>query len=76
MKVNCQSSAKRECGSAVLVFIMLLTVMLILVAADTKALFHLDQEIKLLNREQLKRLDTYQAGTNLVMQPLVETESK
>ncbi|HKI68613.1 MAG TPA: hypothetical protein VKA67_03430 [Verrucomicrobiae bacterium] len=76
MKINCQSLSKRERGSAVLVFIMLLTVMLILVAADTRALFHLDQQIKLLNREQLKRLDASNAGTNLAVRLPAETESK
>lgn len=67
---------RRQNGSAVLVFIMLLAVMLILVTANSKALFHLHQEIKLLEQRQVKRLNASQTNAIAVVKPPVKPESK
>ena len=46
-----------ENGMATLIFITLLAVMMILVTAETRALFHLHREIKYLEQKQINRLN-------------------
>ena len=60
----------RRRGSAVIVLLALLAVMLILVAANGKTLLHLHKELKLLERQQLHRLNTAQTNATVVA-PLV-----
>ncbi len=47
---------RREGGSITLIFIVLLTIMMILVMAESRALFNLHREVKLLEQQQIKRL--------------------
>lgn len=51
---------RRQSASAVILFIALLALMLILITASGKALFRLHQEMKLLDRQQIERLNASQ----------------
>jgi hypothetical protein len=55
---------RRERGMATLVFIALLAIMLILVMAESRALLLLHREVKLLEQQQIKRLNA--APTNTI----------
>ncbi len=57
---------------ATVLFIALLAIMLILVTAESRALFHLHREIKFLEQQQVKRLNS--VPTNSVS--VVNFESK
>jgi len=46
-----------ERGLATVVFIALLAIMLILVTAESRALYHLHREVKFLEQQQIKRLN-------------------
>jgi hypothetical protein len=48
----------------------------ILVTANSKALFYLHQEIKLLEQQQVKRLNASQTNTIAVVESPVKPESK
>ena len=52
-----------ERGMATVVFIALLAIMMILVMAESRALFHLHREVKFLEQQQIKRLNTMQTNT-------------
>jgi hypothetical protein len=67
---------RRQNGSAVLIFIMLLAIMMILATADSKALSRLHQEIKLLEQQQIKCLNAAQTNTVAVVKSPVKPESK
>jgi len=54
---------RSEGGMATVIFIALLAIMMILVTAETRALIRLHQEVKLLERQQLKRLNGPQTNT-------------
>ena len=63
----------RERGAvATVLFIALLAIMLILVTAESRALFHLHREVKFLEQQQIKRLNT--VPTNSVS--VINLESK
>jgi len=63
MKIQTPSvNRQRESGMATIVFIALLTIMLILVTAEMRSLAQLHGEQKLLERQQIKRLN--QVATN------------
>jgi hypothetical protein len=63
MKIQHEHSGRRnERGMATLVFIVLLSIMLVLVMAETSALFHLHREVKLLEQQQIKRLNLSQTN--------------
>lgn len=47
----------REGGSITVVFIALLAIMMILVTAESSALFRLHREVKFLEKQQIKRLN-------------------
>ncbi len=57
---------------ATVLFIALLAIMLILVTAESRALFHLHREVKFLEQQQIKRLNT--VPTNSVS--VINLESK
>jgi len=57
-----RSRSHRQSGSAVLIFITLLAIMLMLIAANSSALLHLHRELKLLDQRQIKRLDASQTN--------------
>jgi hypothetical protein len=52
-----------ERGMATVVFIALLAIMMILITANGKALFQLHREVKLLEKQQVKRLNDSQTNT-------------
>ncbi len=45
-----------EGGSITVIFVVLLSIMLILVTAEVRALHHLHREVKFLEQQQIKRL--------------------
>jgi len=63
---------RSEAGSAVLLFISLLAIMMILVTAESRALFHLHREVKFLEQQQIKRLNGPQ--TNAVVAAITVTK--
>ena len=56
--------SRRRHGSVVLVLLILLALMMLLAAANGRALFQLHQELKLIERRQVVRLDA--TSTNAV----------
>jgi hypothetical protein len=52
-----------EGGMVTIVFIALLAIMLILVTAEGRALFQLHREVKLLEQQQIKRLNSPPTNT-------------
>ena len=50
-------SKRNESGLATMIFIILLAIMMILVMAESRALFHLHRETKFLEQQQIKRLN-------------------
>jgi hypothetical protein len=71
MKIQTSSTNRqRESGMATIVFIALLTIMLILVTAEMRSLAQLHAEQKLLERQQIKRLN--QVATNTVAITMTE----
>jgi hypothetical protein len=61
MKITPQ---KNEAGLATIVFITLLAIMVLLAAANTAALIHLHRDVKLLEQQQIKRLNGSQANSS------------
>jgi len=55
---------------ATFVCIALLAIMLILVTAESSALFHLHREVKFLERQQIKRLKASQTNLTARVAPL------
>jgi len=58
-----------ERGMATVVFIALLAIMMILVTTETRALIELRREVKLLQKQQIKRLDLSQTNSVVIVQP-------
>ena len=56
------SRRHRQSGSAVVIFITLLAIMLMLITANSSALLHLYRELKLLDRRQVERLNASQTN--------------
>jgi hypothetical protein len=65
-----------ECGSVTLVFIALLAIMVILVAANGRALIYLHREIKLVDQKEIQRLYAAQAQAVVAGQTATPAESK
>jgi hypothetical protein len=61
---------RTDCGMATVVFIALLAIMLILVTAESRALIQLRREVKLLQQQQIKRLNLSQANSVVVAPPV------
>jgi hypothetical protein len=70
------SKRRRQNGSTVLVLITLLAIMVVLATANSKALFHLHREIKLLEHRQVLRLNASQTNTVTVAESPAKPESK
>lgn len=66
MKILIQSPRQREEGVAVIVVLALLSIMLIFVNANTRALYSLGRELKLVEQQQIKRLNARTSRTNAV----------
>lgn len=58
-----------ERGMATFVCIALLAIMLVLVMAESSALFHLHREMKLLEQKQIQRLGASQTNAVAVTKP-------
>ena len=58
-----------ERGMATFIFIALLAIMLVLVMAESTALFHLHREVRFLEQQQIKRLDASQTNSIAVTKP-------
>jgi hypothetical protein len=54
----------RQCGSAVVIYLALLAIMVILAAANSNTLLHLRRELNLLDQRQIKRLNV--SATNSI----------
>jgi hypothetical protein len=66
MKIQPHHFARKcrsEDGLATVVFIALLAIMMILVTAESRALLQLRREVKFLERQQIKRLNTPATNT-------------
>jgi hypothetical protein len=71
------SQHHRQSGSAVLIFITLLAIMLMLITANSSALLHLHRELKLLDQRQVERLNTSQTNaTDRATLPPVPAETR
>jgi len=70
------SRRHRQNGSAVLVFITLLAIMVILTAANSNTLLHLHRELKLLDQRQIKRLNASQTNATLIVESPARTDPK
>jgi hypothetical protein len=57
------SQHHRQSGSAVVIFITLLAIMLMLITANSSTLLHLHRELKLLDQRQVERLNASQTNT-------------
>jgi hypothetical protein len=70
MKIQC-GHFKRQSkhGMATVIFIALLAIMLILVTAESHALIQLHREVKLLQQQQIKRLNLSQTNSVAIIQP-------
>jgi hypothetical protein len=70
MKIQRKNFArKNERGMATVIFIALLAIMMILVMAESKSLFLLHREVKLLEQQQVKRLDASQTNSPAMTKP-------
>jgi hypothetical protein len=69
MKIKPDNS---ERGMATVIFIALLAIMLILVTVESRALIRLHREVKLLEHQQIKRLNGSQ--TNAVTTAITEAK--
>lgn len=72
--VRCRFSAPKrsEGGSITFVFIALLSIMMILVMAESRALYQLHREVRFLERQQIQRLSV--PPTNIVTTTLSDTK--
>ena len=70
MKIQSENIARKgERGMASLIFIILLAIMLILVTAESRALFNLHLEAKSLVQKQIKRLNAPETSPAGVIKP-------
>ena len=58
-----------EGGSITVIFIVLLTIMMILVTAEVRALSNLHREVKFLEHQQIKRLNASQTNAVVINLP-------
>jgi hypothetical protein len=64
MKIQRQPFVRsHERGMATVLFIALLAIMLMLVMAESRSLFQLHREVKLLQQQQIKRLNASSTNT-------------
>ena len=71
------SQHHRQSGSAVVVFITLLAIMLMLITANSSTLLHLHRELKLLDQRQVERLNASQTNaTDRAGLPPVPAEAR
>ena len=73
MKLTVRNVSRRNHGSAVVVMIVLLGLMLVFVLANLKTLHFMDRELKLIEKRQLQRLSTMALATNTSPQALTNS---
>ena len=66
---NFTARKRNESGSATVVFIALLLIMVILVTVNGKALFRLHREVKFMEQQQIKRLTASQTNVVVITEP-------
>ncbi len=59
----------RQRGTAVVVLLAMLAIMMILVAANGRTIFHLQRELRLIERQQVQRLNAAQTNAVIVLPP-------
>ena len=59
---------RKEGGSATVVFVALLAIMVILAAVNGRALFRLHREVKFMEQQQIRRLNTAPTNTVVISQ--------
>jgi hypothetical protein len=70
MKIQSFQNIRRgDRGSAVILLLALVAIMLILITAESRALFQLHREVKWLEQQQIKRLSAppHHSATNVVV---------
>ena len=70
------SQSHRQRGSAVMVMIALLAIMVMLAAANNRALFHLHRELNLLEHRQIERLNASQTNAAVNVASPAKTDQK
>ena len=70
------SRRHRQSGSAVVIFITLLAIMLMLITANSSTLLHLHRELKLLDQRQVERLNASQTNATTTAISPVQPGSK
>jgi hypothetical protein len=55
MKIHRPSRPKSESGLVTLLFVVLLSIMMILITAESRSLYNLHRDVKLLEQQQVKR---------------------
>jgi hypothetical protein len=70
------SRRHRQSGSAVVIFITLLAIMLMLITANSSTLLHLHRELKLLDQRQVERLNASQTNATITAISPVQPGSK
>ncbi len=73
--VHVSRPRRRQSGSAVIVVLALLVIMLIYVAGNLRTLSSLERELKLLERQQTRRLQVAEPATNSPPAVTVATNS-
>jgi hypothetical protein len=73
MKISIHHS--KQNGSAVVVVIVLLAIVLIYVGGNVRTISSLEREIKLVERQQLRRLQTTNSPPSALPAPSPETSS-
>jgi len=68
VKLSLRIASRSDDGSAVVVMIVLLGLMLIFVLANLKTLHFMDRELKLIEKRQVQRLSATALATNLIPQ--------
>ncbi len=66
-------SSHSQSGTAVLLMLVLMAILMILVASNVRTLWQLKQELRLVERRQIRRLEAEAARTNAV--PRAATEA-
>ena len=70
MKIHHSHPAlRKEDGMATMVFIILLSIMMILIMAETHALYNLRCEVKLMEKQQIQRLNGSPANASTITTP-------
>ena len=70
------SAPRNQHGSAVLILLILLDIMLVLVAANYKSVVYLQRDLKSIERRQIERWNSVQTNATVVARPSLEADPK